>query len=439
MTPRSPCRLAVVPALPAIARLLPALVVSTALLVLAVGSLAACAGGGPETPAPSPAPGEGVASDLPGVGAAAVTLEGGPASVTATVVATRPRHLARPRPHRSPPVLSLTTRQLAGQRVIYSYPGLTPPRELLDAIRAGEAAGVILFAENIASRAQIRRVIARLQKAAARSPIAQPLLIMVDQEGGYVRRLPGEPFASHKTIGLSADPTAAAGAAGRAAGLNLRGAGFNVNLGPVLDVARPAGGFIDDARRSFGTDPALVGGLGAAFVDAQQRTGVAATAKHFPGLGAGSSFENTDHGPATMDVPLATLRSVDEAPYEAAIAAGLRLVMASWAVYPALDDRPAGLSPVVIGEELRGRLGFTGVTVTDSLGVAGLRGYGPIEDRALLATEAGMDLLLCAGRKLSEGTRAVDALARALERDQLDGPAYRAAVRRVLALRADVD
>jgi beta-N-acetylhexosaminidase len=138
-------------------------------------------------------------------------------------------------------------------------------------------------------------------------------------------------------------------------------------------------------------------------------------------------------------VPLSTLRSVDEAPYEAAIAAGLRLVMASWAVYPALDDRPAGLSPVIIGEELRGRLGFAGVTVTDSLGVAGLRGYGPIEDRALLATEAGMDLLLCAGRELSEGTRAVDALARALERDQLDGPAYRAAVRRVLALRADVD
>ncbi|HSL94998.1 MAG TPA: glycoside hydrolase family 3 N-terminal domain-containing protein [Thermoleophilia bacterium] len=336
-------------------------------------------------------------------------------------------------------MLRLTTRQLAGQRVIYSYPGLTPPRELLDAIRAGEAAGVILFAENLSSRAQIRRVIARLQKAAARSPVEQPLLIMVDQEGGYVRRLPGEPFASHKTIGLSADPVAAAHAAGRAAGLNLRGAGFNANLGPVLDVARPAGGFIDDARRSFGTDPDLVGRLGAAFVDAQQRTGVASTAKHFPGLGAGSSSENTDHGPATMDVPLSDLRSVDEAPYEAAIAAGLRLVMASWAVYPALDDRPAGLSPVVIGEELRGRLGFTGVTVTDSLGVAGLRGYGPIEDRAILATEAGMDLLLCAGRKLSEGTRAVNALARALERDQLDGPAYRAAVRRVLALRADVE
>ncbi len=433
MTPCSPRRLAAVPALLAVSVLVLG-------LTLAVASLAACAGDGPGTPSPSPARDDGAASDLPDDGAGAGSSEEGAGAVTAAGVTAGPRHLARPRPQGTlPPVLGLTTRQLAGQRVIYSYPGLTPPRELLDAIRAGEAAGVILFAENITSHAQIRRVVARLQKAAARGPIESPLLIMVDQEGGYVRRLPGEPFASHKTIGLSADPAGAARAAGRAAGLNLRGAGFNVNLGPVLDVARPAGGFIDDARRSFGTDPELVGRLGAAFVDAQQRMGVAATAKHFPGLGAGSSFENTDHGPATMDVPLAALRSVDEAPYEAAIAAGLRLVMASWAVYPALDDRPAGLSPVVIGEELRGRLGFTGVTVTDSLGVAGLRGYGPIEDRAILATEAGMDLLLCAGRKLSEGTRAVDALARALERDQLDGPAYRAAVRRVLALRAEVD
>jgi beta-N-acetylhexosaminidase len=406
MTPRSHCRLAAVPVL----------------LALVTAALAAC-DTGDATP--------GAASQTPTVSA---TSDFAAVAVTETLAGSLRR------PHGAPSaVLSLTARQLAGQRVIYSYPGITPPRGLLTAIKAGEAAGVILFAENITSRAQIRRVIARLQKAAARSPVAQPLLIMVDQEGGYVRRLPGEPLASHKTIGLSADPAAVAGAAGHAAGLNLRGAGFNVNLGPVLDVARPAGGFIDDARRSFGTDPELVGRLGAAFVAAQQRTGVAATAKHFPGLGAGSSFENTDHGPATMDVPLSVLRSVDEAPYEAAIAAGLRLVMASWAVYPALDDRPAGLSPVVIGEELRGRLGFTGVTVTDSLGVAGLRGYGPIEDRAILATEAGMDLLLCAGRRLSEGTRAVDALARAFERDQLDVPAYRAAVRRVLALRAGLD
>ncbi len=407
MTPRSLIRVVIVPAL----------------LVTAAVCLAACGGDDERTPT--------VAGQTP------ARETGGAATAAAATQSASP---STRRPHGAFPLrLPLTPRQLAGQRVIYSYPGTAPPRRLLAAIRAGEAAGVILFAENITSRAQIRKVIARLQRAAAQSPVEEPLLLMIDQEGGYVRRLPGAPVSSQKTIGLSADPVAAARAAGRAAGLNLKSVGINVNLGPVLDVARAAGGFIDDARRSYGTDPALVGRLGAAFVAAQQRTGVAATAKHFPGLGAAPSSGNTDHGPTTIGVRLSALRAVDEAPYRPAIAAGLRLVMVSWAVYPALDDRPAGLSPVAIGQELRARLGFGGVTVTDSLGVAGLRGHGPIGNRAVLATEAGMDLLLCAGRDLSEGTRAVDALARALERDRLDRPAFVAAVRRVLALRAAVD
>ena len=426
------------PSLSLTTRSLGRLAVVAAMLAIATGALAACGAGGGGAPAvPTPSPARDAGGAAQGEGGDPQPDAG--ASV-APATSTETSSPSARRPHGAPSlVLSLTVRQLAGQRVVYSYPGLTPPRRLLVAIRAGEAAGVILFAENIASRAQVRRVIARLQKAATRSPIEEPLLVMIDQEGGYVRRLPGEPVSSQKTIGLSADPVAAARAAGRDAGLNLRGVGVNVNLGPVLDVARAEGGFIDDARRSYGTDPALVGRLGAAFVESQQRTGVAATAKHFPGLGAAASFANTDHGPATIRVPLSTLRAVDEAPYRPAIDAGLRLVMVSWAVYPALDDRPAGLSPVVIERELRERLGFRGVTVTDSLGVAGLRGHGPIEDRAILATEAGMDLLLCAGRKLSEGTRAVDALARALEKDRLDRPAFLAAVRRVQALRSALD
>jgi beta-N-acetylhexosaminidase len=417
----------------AVSALLPIAAVCALVLVAAV-SLAACDAGGGVTPTPAT---ESPVRDTDAAGGSQRDADGDTASLAATQTPTLPPR----RPRENPRSLrTLTPRQLAGQRVIYSYPGLVPPRRLLAVLRAGEAAGVIFFAENISSRAQIRRVTARLKKAATQSPVKVPLLLMVDQEGGYVRRLPGAPVSSQKTIGLAADPAAAARAAGRAAGLNLRGVGLNVNLGPVLDVARAAGGFIDDARRSYGTDPGLVGRLGAAFIDAQQQTGVAATAKHFPGLGAASSFENTDQGPATIDVPLSALRAVDESPYRPAIGAGLRFVMVSWAVYPALDDRrPAGLSPIVVGEELRGRLGFSGVTVTDSLGVAALSAFGGIGDRAVLATGAGMDLLLCAGRKLSEGTRAVDALTRALERDRLDRPAFLASVRRVQALRSAVD
>src|SRR5690606_6524750 len=104
-------------------------------------------------------------------------------------------------------------------------------------------------------------------------------------------------------------------------------------------------------------NPFQVRALGAAFVRGMRRTGVAATAKHFPGLGAASAQQDTDAGPVTLDLPLRTLRSVDMVPYPAAIAAGVDLVMTSWAVYPALHPgRPAGLSRRVIHGELRGRL-----------------------------------------------------------------------------------
>lgn len=334
------------------------------------------------------------------------------------------------------PAPALTPRQLAGQRVIYSYRGTKPPARLLARIRAGEAAGVIFFAGNITSSAQIRHVAATLQAAAASSPVSAPLLLMVDQEGGQVRRLPGAPTRSAQQIGAAADPVAAARAAGRGAGRNLRGAGIDVNLAPVLDVARSPHGFLGQFGRSFGSDAGTVGRVGAAFIRAQQRAGVAATAKHFPGLGAATRTQDTDQRPVRLNVPLATLRARDEFPYGPAIAAGAKLVMLSWATYPALDpQRPAGLSRTVVGRELRRRLGFKGVTVTDALGAGALAPFGGIPARATLAAGAGMDLLLCAGQSVDEGDAAVGALVQAQRTGQLDAAGFRAAVDRIVALR----
>src|SRR5919197_2222065 len=107
---------------------------------------------------------------------------------------------------------------LGGQRVIYSYPGLTPPDSLLQRIRAGQVAGVIFFGENISSLSQISSVVQQLRAANAQSPAPRPLLLMTDQEGGLVRRLPGEPVLSEKRVGLAADPPAAATNAGTGAG-----------------------------------------------------------------------------------------------------------------------------------------------------------------------------------------------------------------------------
>ncbi|MEV6638514.1 glycoside hydrolase family 3 N-terminal domain-containing protein [Amycolatopsis sp. NPDC051371] len=333
----------------------------------------------------------------------------------------------------------LTPRQLAGQRVIYSYPGLTPPAALLQRIRAGEAAGVIFFGENIQSSQQIAGVVRQLRAASAQSPVPQPLLLMTDQEGGQVRRLPGEPALSEKQVGQAADPVAAATAAGRGAGYTLGAAGMNVNLAPVLDVYRRPGDFIDQYGRSYSNDPAVAGRLGAAAITAQQSTGVAATAKHFPGLGSAPAGANTDTAPVTLNVPLTELRATDEAPYSPAIRAAVNLVMLSWAVYPALDPgHPAGLSPTVIRQELRQRNGFGGTTITDALEARALAGYGTTGNRAVLAAGAGMDLILASARDVAQGDSAADALATALDDGTLPAADFTAAVDRVSDLRSQL-
>ena len=380
--------------------------------VLAVGVLAACSSSAPPKDQPSqPSP----------ASSAQVGSAGGQA-VTAL------------------PELSLA--QMAGQRVIYSYTGLTPPASLLSSIRNGEVGGVIFFSPNISSQAQIASVIAELDQANAspQNPLhSSPLLLMTDQEGGPVRRLPGAPVLPEKQIGESAGPAAQATAAGTGAGQNLAGAGLNVNLAPVLDVYRTPGNFDDQFQRSYSMNPQTVADLGADFITAQQGTGVAATAKHFPGLGPAARNQNTDAAPVTLHVSKTNLRNIDEFPYKAAIAAKVKLVMVSWALYPALDaHRPAGLSPTIVGGELRQRLGFTGVTITDALEAGALHPFGTIGQRATLAAQAGMDLILCSAQQATEGDQAKIALENGYQDGTLGQAAFQAALQRVLALKSSL-
>jgi len=335
----------------------------------------------------------------------------------------------------------LSIAQLAGQRIIYAYSGLNPPASLIAAIRAGQAAGVILFGPNVSSSGQIRAVVRELQRDSASSPVHAPLLILADQEGGEVRRLPGAPVLSERQIGEAANAPLLAREAGTGAGRDLAAAGINVNLAPVLDVFRQPGNFIDQFQRSYSNNPQRVAELGSAFIAAQQRLGVAATAKHFPGLGAATKDQNTDQGPVTLDLSLRQLRAVDEAPYRGAIAAGVKLVMTSWAVYPALDPRlPAGLSPTVIQRELRGRLRYQGVTITDTISAGALSRFGSLAHRAVLAAQAGADLIICAATNPDDNTPAqglavLSGIALALAHGQLSQAAAQQAAARVLALR----
>ena len=378
-----------------------------------------------------------LATAMPAMAAAAARTSGvagrdGGGVTRPAQAAARPAALAAALPR-------LSAQQLAGQRVIYSYPGLTPPASLISLIQHGEAAGVIFFGQNISSEAQIAGVIRQLNRANASSlnPVRAPLLLMTDQEGGQVRRLPGRPYLSEKQIGANplAKAEVLATQAGQGAAANLRGAGMNVNLAPVLDVYRRAGNFDDQFGRSYSMNPAVVSDLGANMIKAQQAGGVAASAKHFPGLGAATASQNTDIKPVTINLPLATIRSIDEAPFQAAITAGVKLIMVSWAAYPAIGARPAGLSPNVVQGELRNRLKFTGVTITDALEAGALRSYGSTQNRARFAALAGMDLLLCSAQNVTQGVQARGELAADYRNGTLNGPAFLASVNRIVTLR----
>jgi beta-N-acetylhexosaminidase len=340
-------------------------------------------------------------------------------------------------------IAKLSPEQLAGQRVVYSYNGLTAPAGLLKLIRHGDVGGVIFFSFNISSQAQLSGVISQMiaANAASSNPARKyPLLLMTDQEGGQVRRLPwAGPSQSEAQIGASADPAAAAATAGAQAAAGLRAVGMNVNLAPVLDVFRQAGDFDDQFQRSYSMNPDVVGAAGASFVTAQQNGHVAATVKHFPGLGAAAAAQNTDDQPVFINLSAAALRGVDELPYRAAFKAGAKLAMVSWARYPALDSRlPAGLSPAIIQGELEGRAGFSGVTITDALGAGALRAYGSLQNKTMLAGRAGMDTLMCTAIKPLPGWKCVDGLKNGYLDGALPRTAFQAQLAQLLQLRASL-
>jgi beta-N-acetylhexosaminidase len=382
---------------------------------------------------------------LMGANASAVQVAAASARTTATEQTAAVRQyplLTAPSPEQAL-AATLTARELAGQRVIYSYSGRTPPASLLRLIRQGEVGGVIFFSGNFRDRAQFKAAVGRLEAAnASKSNPARtyPLLLMTDQEGGQVRRLPGAPVNSEKWIGSRSSASARANQArqaGRGAGQNLLSFGLNVNLAPVLDVYRAPGDFEDQFQRSYSMNPAIASTLGADFITAQQAAGVAATAKHFPGLGAATASQNTDDRPVVIRLSAKTLQNVDEYPYRAAIVAGVKLVMVSWAKYPNLrSSRPAGLSSVIVQGQLRQRLGYKGVTITDAIGARALRAFGSTRNRALKAAQAGMELILSAAGTPSEGQQCLAGLLGGFRSGMLGQTTFRAAVTQILQLRA---
>lgn len=319
---------------------------------------------------------------------------------------------------------------LVGQLVVAGFGGRAPSPGLLERIQDGRIGGVLLYGRNIGT-AGTAALAARLQKAAAAAG-RPPLLIAVDQEGGDVKRLPGAPSLAPDQM----QSPLVAEAQGLATARNLAANGINVDFAPVLDVDH--GGFI--GPRSFGSTAAVVSSRGVAFLRGLAQGGVAATVKHFPGLG--HAQKSTDGGPATVDSPADELRA-DLAPFQAAVAAKVPLVMVSTAIYPALGDSvPAATSSQIVQTLLRGKLGYRGVVISDSLDTPGVSPFYAPGQAAVRALAAGVDLALEPGaasaNPLKDSDSAYQALLVAARTGTLTRSVIVAAYRRVQALKRSV-
>jgi beta-N-acetylhexosaminidase len=338
---------------------------------------------------------------------------------TGTIAAVAPREDAS----------SLTPGELAGARIVAGFNGTAPPAALREGIRAGHVAGVVLYAENLPTRASARRLIAGLQAIPRPPAMGDPLLILVDQEGGLVKRIDGAPFHSAEEIGRRGP--AFARREGSRTARNLRSVGVNVDIAPVLDVPRPSSP-IAETHRGYGTSAAAVSAIGVAFAEGLQGGGVAATAKHFPGFGAAK--DDSDVEVSRIGLSKARLRAVDEAPYRRYAAAGGDLVMVAAATYPAFSARPAAFSRPLVSGELRRRLGYRGIVMTDALDTVSVAAFGDPAETGPAAARAGCDLLLFTEPGPAEAARR--ALVRQLRAGSLDIRQFEESARRVLDLRA---
>jgi beta-N-acetylhexosaminidase len=277
---------------------------------------------------------------------------------------------------------TLSLERQVGQALMISFRGTTPPAYVRRALRRGRASGVILFRANVPTPAVTRSLARRLQRAARGRA-----LIAADQEGGPIRRLG---WAAPQPAQSDVPTPFAAKRHARAAAKDLAAVGVNVTLAPVADVAGSGSVMKTRAFPGGATD---VTALTRAAIQGYRGTKVAATLKHFPGLGQART--NTDNAAVTISSPRAALEARDLPPFEAGIEAGAPLVMASHALFTGLDRANiASQSRPILTKLLRETLGFKGVVITDSMEAAAVRKRSPIELASLRAIAAGADLVL---------------------------------------------
>ncbi len=309
--------------------------------------------------------------------------------------------------------IELTAREI-GQMILIGFPGQEPgeawPARAAAMIADGRVGGVILFGHNVRNPDQVRRLTAGLLAAGGRLPP----FIAIDQEGGRIQRLSrrqgfqGLPSARF----VATQSLCEAGADYRTTAAELASLHINVNLGPVVDLdINPRSPAIGLLARSYGADPATVIAYAEQFIDAHDAAGVLTVAKHFPG-----------HGSAVLDphkrvVDIShTWQPAELQPFRFLARQGsIAMIMVGHLIHPRFSDgdRPASLSRRAMTDELRDRLGFGGLIVTDDLGMDAISDRYSAEDAAVMAVAAGADILVFANQP-SADTSLVDRIVAAV-------------------------
>lgn len=313
-------------------------------------------------------------------------------------------------------VASMPLEKKVGQLMMAGFEGTDANATVAGLIQDQHIGSFIIFARNIASLEQVAALNNSLQTLAVQADQPAKLIIATDQEGGKTRRFDNiGPYYSQPMIGEMPGEAAAMTAQLQASSTarDLKKIGINTNLAPVADVSSGWGSVMDG--RSYGAEAELVAELSASAVKGYNNATTISCPKHFPGHG--SSDENTEEAPATVESSREELDTIDLLPFGEAIKAGAPMIMTAHLSVPAIDPSgtPASLSRIITTDLLRKNMAFTGVILTDDLEMAAITSNRSVGEAAVAALAAGADMVMVAHRadRTTEAHGAIIAAVRA--------------------------
>ncbi|QJD88087.1 beta-N-acetylhexosaminidase [Cohnella herbarum] len=326
----------------------------------------------------------------------------------------------------------LTLEQKVGQMILAGIDGTAIDSSMKKMIAEQHVGGIILYKNNFSDLEGSAKLVNDLKKANAVNPL--PIFMSVDQEGGKVSRLPKDFVAMPDAakVGRTGNPELAK-EMGSLLSQELNLMGFNVDFAPVLDInSNPKNPVI--GSRSFGDNATLVTDMGIAAMKGLQEGGTIAVVKHFPGHGDTSVDSH-------LELPVVRktteqLEAMEWVPFRKAIEEDAAAVMVAHILFPLIDpDAPASFSKIIIGEQLRGTLGYDGVVITDDMTMGAISDHYGIADAAVKSVEAGSDILLVA-HGYDVAKQVYDKLLQAVKSGKIEESRIDESVRRILVLKS---